>query len=304
MKKVLVIALLIAGSLVFFHGNALAVLGAADNVPGHDVVFPIICEKNGSLNTTWAIANVFSSGGTANATVRVYSATSSFLDSSNTMSWTPFDVESGDCQTLVATLSAADRTALEKTINSVVYYVGYVFIENNVSKYDERFISWVYVLDLVKGFASGFKGFQAEGWAGTSTLSEYSPSDVKNAIKGDRLWGRFILMNNNADTFNWLMLLLGDSNATAQLYYRDENENTVVTGNIALQEMNVLNVEDNMPGGLFSGYPKYGYILITIDEGDSSYDTVLGWMYQRYKATTIEGSWDAIHEIDRHCFVC
>jgi hypothetical protein len=70
-KRSLLIIVAMLSICLFGIGTAYAVTGVADDVPGQDVVFPIICEGTvnasgqpvfGSLNTIWAIADKGSEG--------------------------------------------------------------------------------------------------------------------------------------------------------------------------------------------------------------------------------------------------
>lgn len=296
MKKLIVFVLFLVVSIFALQGTSHAVYGVVDNVPGTDVVFPIICEKGATMNTLFATADV--SGVGASADLVVYDSNSNWVydDSAD---WTPYDVLPGDCQSLIAKMSTEQKAALETTINGRTYYVGYLAYYN-VNSPADQLISWVYLVDLTKGFASGFNGFSAEGGL-TSELCEsfnLGGNSVGVCQSSVLLFPRYLLLNNLTETWNWWILLYGDNDSGRVLTGTICNEEEgCVSLNIPVpQELNIINVEPHVPATLHAGYPKAGFGWFVNSENDYN-NSVMGWSYQRAQGSSVAATWDVIHPI-------
>lgn len=286
------------GLLLLSQGTANAVLGVEDNVPGTDQVTPFICEKGGTLNTLFAVAEVWGNPVTADLVVFDRSSNVIYDD---VVDLTEFDVLPMDCQSLVAGMSNAQRTALEVTIGGKTYYAGYLGIFNlDYPDYDQL-ISWAYLVDLPKGFASGFNGLSFEGYA-TGQLCEYD-SDAGAPVCSYAIlfYPRYLLLNDKPDTFNWWIFLYGDNEINRVLtgYICNEEEDCISLSIPVSKELNVVNVSDVLPAALHTGYPKAGFGWLINAEAD--YDNgAFGWSYQRAQGNSVAGTWDVIHPIHKY----
>jgi len=295
--KRLLVVLGVLSILLCGFGTAHAVFGVVDDVPGTDVVVPIICEKGGTLNTVYAIANVwFAAGATADRVV--FDRRSNWVYDDD-VSWTEGDVLPQDCQSLVAGMSPMQQTQLETTIGGRTYYVGYVIYFNWNWPDWNQFVSWVYLVDLPKGFASGFNGFQAEGYV-TNQLCEWDDANgISWCQTAEALFPRYYIMNNLTETWNWWIVIYGDNDPARILvgYICNEEEDCVSLNIPVPDELNIINVEPYIPAALHpAGYPKAGFAAFSNNESD--YDnTVYGFAYQRAEGISLAATWDVIHPI-------
>jgi len=310
--------------LLFGIGTAHAVLGVNDAVPGETNVFPIVCEKGGTLNTNWAIAEVLDGNPvTGTAAVKghlfVYDRKSNFVYDKPT-DWTPRDVVTGNCQALItemkgtaALLEVTDITAGPTHPSPTKdLYVGYIVIvvdrENLAFPNDDRFISWVYIVDIAKGFAAGFNGVSSEFGLG----AELGEDGDLAPVTANTLFPRYILQDGSSDSWTWWIILAGRNdlfNIDPLLNIHrildcnvcDEDENCPSFSYPIPYELNFVNVADKaVPGvngfaicqivetGTVFGEPVT--LIGTIDpsiEGGSSigsvngYYSLFGWAYQR-----------------------
>lgn len=279
------------------YGTAQAVLGVDDNVPGTDLVIPLICEKGGTLNTLYAIGEVWGLPVTAD---RIVLNSRSEVIYDDVIDLTELDVLAGDCQALVAGMSNAQRSALEVTIGGKTYYVGYMAIVNdNWPDWDEL-ISWSYLVDLPKGFASGFNGLSFEGYV-TNQLCEFD-SVAWNPVCSTAIlfFPRYFILNDKPDTWNWWIFLYGDNDANRVLegYICNEEEQCISLRIPVSRELNIIDAGTYIPNALHAGYPKAGFGWLINVETD--YDNgAFGWAYQRAQGNSVAGTWDVIHPIHK-----
>ncbi|OGW37417.1 MAG: hypothetical protein A2Y97_01785 [Nitrospirae bacterium RBG_13_39_12] len=159
-KRNLFLVVAMFSIFLFGIGAAYAVTGVGDDVPGQDVVIPIICEGSqpnapappfdpiglphfGTLTTIWAIAetsgpscvsddSVCTPRSPSNSGVGVIRTGVVVLDKNSilrldtTECWSKYDVVSDSCQNLVNQMAGVDRDAMEVMIGGVSYFVGYV----------------------------------------------------------------------------------------------------------------------------------------------------------------------------------
>ena len=348
---------------LFGIGTAQAVTGVADDVPGAGVVIPMICEGHttaggpvfGPLNTVWAIAErtalsgitcdvtdsvcapqtpSASSIGVVRTNVFVNDRTSIVrLDSS--ACWSRNDVVSSDCQSLISQMSSANQAAMEVELGGVTYFAGYVeYIQAAAcGPLDaDRFIPWVYINDIVTGFASGMNGVSLEGGVGEQLqeICTFGSCDTIG-VTARTVMPRIFILNSNADSFNWWMFLLGrnqyafgpQAHLTRELncFICNEGENCLSTDIEIPYELNIINVADEAPGSpVFPAgvFPKAGFAYCDINESgflpgeatstsiegtlnfDSPYTYSLwGWSYQRAVPTSVNARVAAIHPIHR-----
>jgi hypothetical protein len=284
--------------LLFGIGTAHAVLGVNDDVPGTDLAFPIVCEKGGTLNTLYAVTNtsIFSNS----AALHIFDVNSNLI-LDTTIEWTAQDVVPGDCQTLIAAMSPTQQTAMEVTINGKTFYAGYVTMitptfDNNV------LISNIYIVDIAKGFAAGFNGFDAEGALDEFNLCEFDITLFSDfCVTAFELFPRYAIFNADANTFNWWIIWEGANEPTRILDGVICNEEELCFSlTIPIpDELNFVNVADHLPAGLFTAFPHNGYADFFIDPYDPFIST-FGWAYQRDVAGAGLPNVGVIHPIHRY----
>jgi hypothetical protein len=289
---------------LFGIGTAHAIYGVQDDVPGQDLVWPVICAKTpspaNSLNTNWAIADLI--GGSTNLAGNVIAANCVIRDITSHpifdfgYVWTPFDVVVDNCESLVATTTPANRTALTVTLDGVQYYQGYIVCSQvNVpclggltcaSQIQDRFMNNVYLVDTPLGFASGFNGPTIEGngtllVAGSTPaistgLGENATPGPATEIAAEDVYFRYYLDNTLASTWDWWIVLMGRNqyntvNITGTRILDgvvcDENEHCLSVQIPVPNELNVLSVADFLPGApLDTSYPRAGFGAFVIHE--------------------------------------
>lgn len=306
--------------LIFGIGTAHAVYGVNDDVAGTDVVIPIICEKGGTMNTLWAVGDVDGSENYTDGSGHAHIMADLLVFDKRSVErydeeveWTLVDndVVVDDCQSVIARMGDAQKELLEATIGGKTYYIGYLVYYNWVSDND-RFVPWVYLVDLPKGFASGFNGYAAEGYINLDDLSEYDYD-----VTAYELYPRYYIHNNLADTWNWWIILKGENGSSAF----DPGQKHVLEGVLCNEdevcsslsidipdELNIIDVAPYVPAALGLTYPKAGFAMLDTDTVEGQADpavatfdtfTTLGWSYERASASSIAASWDVIHPMHR-----
>lgn len=364
----------IVSLFLFGIGTAYAVTGVNDAVPGQDVVFPIICEgvqpntpagdpvggaQFGTLNTVWAIAETSgpscvaddsvcapdpgaaSSVGVVQAFLEVYDRRS-VIRLDIPFCWSAHDVISDHCQGVINLMDPASRDAMEVVINGVTYFAGYAYYRQTASctgaPYN-TFASWVYINDIAAGFASGINGVSLENGGGSGLQetceSTASCSGLPLGVTAHTVFPRYFILNDDLDTFNWWIFLLGRNeyaveetfgrapanNIHRQLscFFCDEQEHCISNGVPIPYELNILRVQNYIPGGIFPPgvFPKAGFAYCTVDEhgfitggaevtiagtltnGGLNY-SLFGWSYQRaIPVLAQEARVAATHEVHR-----
>jgi len=338
---------------LFSAGTAFAVFGVNDAVPGQDVVFPIICEGHanpptspatfGTLDTLWAIAE--KNGGShfpdsdfvVCADVFVYDSRS-ILRFDTEYCWTAFDVVTDSCAHILSIMSPNAQELMEVESNGKTFFAGYVIVQQSEAQESitNRFVPWVYLTDLQKGFASGMNGISAENGTSTNDLGEVNGAV---AVAAESIYPRVFILNDKAETWNWWILLLG-RNAYTQLGLPSFNrvldcqvcneEEDCESEVIPIpNELNIINVREHLTSTVIptcfgqSGCPIAGFGRCTIREAGetilfgqiqiqgtanfgpiditapSPFYSLYGWSYQRAAESTATLSWDVIHEIHR-----
>lgn len=218
-------------------GTANAVWGINDDVPQQDLVVPLVCEKNGNLDTLFAIADKdearchYVSTDPTNGkfyvtsmAARLYNQKSSFIVDW-VYNWTKMDVVTDTCSRIFEE-QANNPASAEVTINNRTYFVGYVKLQQNDGGNiafqssdiefcqdpanfapSNRFIGWQYLVDLTKGFASGFNMPGAED--GMGTLMGEANDNAPIAVAS--FYPRYYYLNNKTETWNWWIYLFGQN---------------------------------------------------------------------------------------------
>ncbi len=359
MKK-LILALMLTILVVSF-GTANARLSDNDAVPGQDVIIPIICEGTldatnnpvfGGLSTNIAIAEIKDgsalpdpdSNYVVKAKMFVYNSKSQLVYD-DTRKWTEDDVVVDNCKDIVKNAPAGKRSMMRVDMptasgGQINLFAGYVLYQQSEVASTEvmsnRFIPWAYLVDLNKGFASGFNGVSAEDGTGP-----FMGEDAGGrAVTAYSLFPRFLLLNDKDDTFNWWIILAGRNelkginsvmyNVTRNLDGNICNEDEICRSlHISIpDELNLIDVLEHLPNDLKVGcnFPTSscgGFAMLDISESGSRlidpanisilgtangnldfvnefpYYSIYGWSYQRAWANSAALSWDVIHEIHR-----
>ncbi len=310
MKKFLVLALML-GVLFFGYGTSQARVGVADDVPGADVVIPFMCEKGGTFNTLWAVGEV--SGAAQTADILVYDIRSTLVYDDEE-EWTPRDIVAGNCQDLIAGMSDMQKAALEVTFAGKTYYAGYLIYYNDFPNRNV-FVPWVYLVDLPKGFASGFNGYAAEGFVQIEDLPGRPRGLQENGvpITASAMFPRYLILNDKPETATWWIILKGANSPGGANSHRMEGfmcneEEKCISLKIQLpNELNIINVGPHVPAILHTDFPKAGFgvfaMLPYVPGTGGGFDfadfTTLGWSYQRAQGSSVAGTWDVIHPIHR-----
>lgn len=347
---------------LFGAGTALAALGVNDLVPGRDVATPIICEgtvdANGTnpvlsgIDTLFTIAEKNGADGqffelsgrdgkyVVCADLYVFDARSQ-RRYDDVYCWTAFDVVTDSCSAIISRMSPAGRLAMQTSENGKSLFAGYVAVVQRDSgiaqSLTNRFVPWVYLTDLTKGFASGLSGIAAED--GTSAFNDLGEAAGAAPVSANSIYPRIFLLNDRAETFNWWILLLG-RNAYQVLSLPsfdrfldcqvcDEQENCDSETIAIPDELNIINIVDSVPSVAIPGCfgdpscPIAGFAMCTIREEGSTFTSPLvsitgtanfapldpsspsefyslyGWSYQRGAESNATLSWDVIHEMHR-----
>jgi hypothetical protein len=285
--------------LLFGIGTAHAILGVQDDVPGRDLVWPIMCVKTpvatNNLNTNWAIADVI--GGTPDANgILVQANCQLFTQTSTggidfTYTWTPFDVVVDNCASLVGSLTASQQISLETTIGGVVYHAGYVKCTQAdqsihpmppacptcTTNVKNRFMNNEYIVDTPLGFASGFNPPSIENGV---TLYDGENGAAPQEVTALNTFFRYYIDNTDANTWNWWIILAGRNqygipiaiNTTSTrildcLNFCDEDEHCQSVPINIPNELNIIDVNEHYPGlNLHTSYPRAGFAACGIKE--------------------------------------
>ena len=295
--------------------NSMRLIGVENDSPGSDVVIPFICGKDSSngLNTLVALGEVRNVA--TDLHFYVYTTRSEFVYDS-LISLTARDIYAMDCKTLIEGMSTTQKAKLEKTYGGKVYYAGYIIYDNQAAIGRNNIVSWVYLVDLLKGFAAGFNGLNIENNIASITtgintspnnLCETTMTGTVQCITASFMYPRYYIMNDNPDSFNWWIILSGLSMNDRKLngVICDEEERCISLAIDIPYELNVVNVNDHVPPVLFRSYPKVGMGIfeVTSTSADATAKgvTTLGWAYQR-AADTVGGaglSWSVVHPITK-----
>ena len=303
MKKFIAVAAML--SVMFFgFGTAQALVGVPDDVPGTDILVPffyVSMAGHGNENTLLTITDVEGPGGLPWGLevdtilhMRVYTI-DSLRVYDKLITLTPFDVYSDDMLRIIMDdMSPAARAALEVG----THYAGYVIFFNN-SYLTDHLISNIYQVYLPAGMAAGYNGVS---WEFDNAFDPGRQLGIfgDEAFSANALYtGKFLLGTGapaptNADWFRlmsryfvyddvgesllmiWLEANLSGIPVPGMLHcYFFNEEEDVLSSNIPLvHELNIVNVRDILPGGLFNGYPWGGWIDITTPDS-----TGAGWNY-------------------------
>lgn len=266
--------------LLFGIGTAYAIYGVQDDVPGQDVLIPMICGAQSSnfLNTLWAIFET--KGGAkfpdSDVTVRGHYFVHNVLSvqkADKPVSWTPHDVVVNDCKTVIAAMDPTNRSDMLVEIDGIVYFAGYIrYVQEAAadSTPTNRFVTVAYMLDAPNGFAAGFNPPSIEDGLGP----ELGESSDAFAVSASDLYPRYNIVNNMDGTFNWWIILLGRNELnngfihmirTLECNFCNEDE-LCASNHIPIpNELNIINVAHFLPS-LHTKFPLSGFAYCTIQE--------------------------------------
>jgi hypothetical protein len=304
MKRILILVAMLSMLLCAF-GTAQAVVGVDDEVPSEFIVMPWICAVDGSLDTLTAVADVFGWG--ADAFVELHTYDSVFLTD---LIWefTDFDVVSDNCQRWVSEeIGPGGLSGALLTIGGRDYYVGYA-----IAFIGFPYAGWEYLVDLNKGFASGFNPLQIENndpfVVGFDTdWDEYFTGTgfVSDAVIA--YFPRYLIVNNTLpESWTWWTFIFPFNNDFRYLvgFVCDEEENCRSINVPIPFEVNVINVIDVLPPVLTpssdSTWAGYGSFLLCDDFDVQFLDySTTGWSYERAQGSSVAASWDVIHKVHK-----
>lgn len=294
-------------------GTVHAVPGVADNVPGQDIVVPLICgncgpdhicgdaDDSSGLNTLIAIAEVGGPDKTSGASMHFdVRSRESRTEFSGWHAWTPWSVEAFDCKTLTQNVGSS----MDVVVDGVHYNAGYVIFYQYSIPVSNRFISWVYFVDLAKGFAAGFNGLSMENGVGPGLEEDAGGVPVTASF----FYPRYFINNNDPDSWTWWIFLAGTNQPgrTFSGNICNEEENCVDFGIAVPYELNVISVE-SIPA-LTAVWPdptrqRKGFAVLTLFGAGNTegYYSMFGWSYERATSVSlpITGNWDVVHPMHR-----
>jgi len=313
MRKSLIIGLTVL-SLMLCAGTAFSVEG-----PSATVVFPFICKVTTGfivnpehLDMVFTIANVTNLNTIVHATVRNYKSEVVWDYDSQL---TPYDVSRETCLGVINGMSAAAKTNMLETIDGTQYYVGYIRydVKEPASGASGALIGWgemetlrTVVFGGVKVWLytdAGFNGVpDFYSLVNAATTIHDCPYCNWQIISNQTLMPRYKIANNDPDTHNWWIIMTpsdakstpcGSCTRKLACVMCDEQENCL-DNDIALPyQVNVVNVANYVPAGLFPSatFPKSGFAMCDVvlsgtgicdynpcfNAGNEQY---LGWSYQ------------------------
>lgn len=286
MKKVLIVVMMLALTLAFYAGNAEAINGVADKVPGTDVAIPFFCD-DGALgeDTLWAVASTAAQAGG----YVVYEPDDSEAVWDNSASWTANDVISWNCVDLINTVSLAAKAALCSggKCSGYIVYTG--------ASGANTLVGWSYILNTTLGFAAS--GISLELENGAIGLSENIGQDP---ILANLMLPRWFILNSNAETkTNWIFLTGDDcagSNITISGFICDEEEDCPSIPTTDLCEVTVIDVAYNfVPMSWQTGASIAGWAILSVFNPNNQ--TIVGLSHQKAQASTVMQTWDVSHEM-------
>ncbi|MEM3101618.1 MAG: hypothetical protein QXT99_09760 [Candidatus Nitrosotenuis sp.] len=292
MKKFLIVALMLAVSLIFYQGVAEAIPGVADKVPGSSVVIPFFCDKDGAgENTLWTIAALQGSA----VPYIVYDVWSDKVYD-NTEDLTNYDLKSDDCLSLTGRMSPASRDQL--SVPDQNQYQGYIVyrMPGLPGQPVNNLFGWSYIVDLSKGFASSGIVLEVED---AQDFCESDPSGNPLCISAWAMFPRYYIHNDNPESTTNLIFLVGANGTIFDPVNICNNEEECPSITFPrILEVSKIDVRPLIPDGLFDGYPKGGFFIMGVN-GPGRVDTIVGISHQKAQANTVEGTWDVTHEIHR-----
>jgi len=270
---------------------AQALIGIEDDVPGYDVLVPfffVSMPGQGHDNTLIVITEVCKSHVTLRFTIYNPSSISS---GNGSVSTTRCGVISIDALTLVNQMSPAGREALAIDMDGdgvSDHYCGYmVFRNSDVATPENQVIAMAYQVNLLAGMAAGanipVREFDESGLIADTRLvdpvrrTEYFSDNafyaaeqyiaqeaIINNAEYSRLMPRYFIQDENGQTY-WF-IWASEPGSWVHINWYDEDEN-VYSASISISlELNMIDVESYLPGGLHATYPKGGWADITIPD--------------------------------------
>jgi hypothetical protein len=306
-KRSLLIIVAVLSVLLFGIGTAHAVMGVNDDVPGQDIVFPVICGVNNTVDTAFAIADVVGTGTIfshdypnnkdyqTDLHLFVLEPGTSQEVKNLHFKFTPFDVLTGLCSTIIGQVDAAKKPQLIRNLcdsggNCQDYYVAelrWVQDQNIMGgdKPSNRFVSWVTFDDLANGYASGFDGLSMELGVGGEMEENGSATKSSVAIAARRIFPRYVVAGDPTQVpqdHDWWILLFGRAdishmfpqsswigNRILYCLFYDEDENVASNSIPIPEQLNVIDVDPYVTG-LFSSYAHNGFASCDIQEDGSN----------------------------------
>ena len=339
MKKLIVLVLFLVVSIFAFQGTSNALVGTPDDVPGTDILVPFFMASmpgHGNDNTLLTITEV---KGVATNLFFWVNDIDSVVQWDDNPDLTPFDVYSTDALSLIAMMPIGAKAALEVDLDgdgTNDHWAGYIYYFNNTTLI-ENLISNAYQVALPQGMAAGYNPVSMEnnnaadvrqiGVFGDEAYSANSLLIGEDLLGGFapglsaiefRLMPRYYI--NDANSGNKLILWT-ESNFTGtalpgllHVNFFDEDENAQSSNILVDHELNIIDIPNIIPPGLFpAGYPYAGWVdIATPDifgagwftnananlEWDGAERYWLGYSYQQAIGAGAL-TWDVIHTVHR-----
>jgi len=323
MKKFF-LALSVLAVLTFAAVPSQALVSMPDAVPGSDIIAPwFLAEISGGEDTLVTIQEV--KGAATTLHIYVYDR-SSEKRYDVTTALTGYDVESWNIKSsFVDGMSSTNRAALEIDLDgdgTNDHYAGYVVFDNEVTLSPNNLVAFAYQVDLAAGVASGafIPAREREGnaigedyvdangmeqWDAEALVS----AKAKLAGLADQtatqfsLYPRYFIYDSNGQNYFFIWKETADTTSfTPHVNFYDNAENAISSTFTMAYELNVLNVRDLLPDGLFSAYPYVGWVDLTLPDEDGNHfaatEEYLGYVYQTVRNTG-NYSWNALFVMHR-----
>ncbi len=345
MKKFLVVIMILAASVFGFQGTSKALVGVPDAVPGTDILLPFFLASMPGFGNDNTLITITEVEGIATGIFWWVNDIDSVVQCDDNTNLTPNDVLVTDALTILSTCSAAALTALEIDLDgdgNNDHWAGYIhyFNDDLLGPWPSNLISHAYQVSLPDGSAAAFIPPSMEwdnaadprqtGMFGDEAFSANALWVGKNLLAGlgapvadatfFRLMPRFFVNDAASENllFVWTDSVFSGVPLPGLLHvnFWDEDENAI-SGNIPIDnELNILDLEDFIPAGLFVVFPHAGWIDIATPDlfgngwftdvnivgGDGIWDGAqrywLGYSYQRAIGAAAE-TWNVIHEAHR-----
>lgn len=270
---------------------AQALIGIEDDVPGYDVLVPfffVSIPGQGHDNTLIVITEVCRSH--VNLKYTLFNAASASLGNGS-LGATRCGVISTDALSLINQMSPAGREALAVDLDCDGirdHYCGYMVLNNSDRNTPEnQLVGMIYQVNLLAGMAAGAnipaREFDESGLIADPRLidptrgTEYFSANAlyaaeqyiaQEAVINDadysRWMPRYFIQDENGQTYWFIWVSEPGSSVHLNWYNEDED---VYSANISLSaELNVIDVEGYMPGGLHATYPKGGWADIALPD--------------------------------------
>lgn len=290
MKKTFIV-LAVMAALMFSAAPSQALLGMPDDVPGKDILLPFLASMpgQGTVNTLLAVTDVY--GAIPSFHYTVYTKRSETVFDEN---WkgTAFDIISTDALTIIGKMAPSEVKKLEIDLNgdgTKDCYAGYIYFEGNFGQATKNnsTVAQMMFVDMPRGVAT----------AANAPVKEYAPTavcpqmiDAKDMelfsasallsgksiqisplcadAKGFAFFPRYYIINPGGKTYLFIWKSENAPAASLHVWFFNADEKYVSSTLPLPDELNIIDLEQYLPVGLHSNYPKEGWIQLLIPDTD------------------------------------